>query len=81
MIKRELYVYLLGFSVQYHRKDLTIRLAEQYVKEKIKIDRSKLEEIYSDAKQNGRYPISIQKRLIDQALNIVKEIHAERYKV
>jgi hypothetical protein len=135
MFKREFYVCLLGFSVQYHRKDLTVRLAEQCVKEKIKIDRSineihiltdhvlsediveqlsrykpdelswkeklstilinktnrlKLEEIYFDAKQDGRYPISIQqrlleiyiqKRLINEALNIFKEINANRYKV
>ena len=135
MIKRSLYTYLLGFSVQYDRKDLTIHLAEQCVKEEIKIDRSindihsltdhvlpddlverlsrykpdelswkeklskilinktdqsELEEIYSNAKQDERYPISLQQRLleiyvhkqlIDQALSIFKEIDAERYKV
>lgn len=55
-----------------------------------KLNRTKLEEIYSEAKENQRYPISIQNRLLDiyirkqlpdEAMTILKEIHSNRYKV
>jgi len=48
-----------------------------------KTNRSKLQEIYLEAKQNGRYPINIQqrlfeiyiqKRLINEAFGILHEI-------
>lgn len=135
LLKRELYINLLGLSVQNHREDLTLRFAQQCLTETIKIDRSineihaltdhrlsddiveqlsqykrdelswkekflkilhqkttrrKLEEIYSEAKRDGRYPISIQQRLLDiyikkqlinPAVDILKEMIDNRYKV
>ena len=135
MLKRELYIYLLCFSVQNHRDDLTNCLAEQCIKENLKFDssineiniltdnilspdiveqlsrykpdelswkekllkllsnktnQSKLEAVYSEAKEDKRYPISVQKRLlniyiqkklINKALEILREISSNRYKV
>lgn len=135
LLKREIYLYLLTFSVQNHRDDLTKIFAEQCRKENLKFDssikelheltnhllsdeliqqlscyqpkesswkekfsklllskitRTKLEEIYVEAKENERYPISIQKRLLDvyiqkklveQSMTIFQEIQANRYKV
>ena len=135
LLKRELYINLLGLSVQNYREDLTLRFAQQCLTETVKIDRSineihtltdhrlsddiveqlsqykrdelswkekflkmlnqkttrkKLEEIYFEAKRDGRYPISIQQRLLDiyiqkqlinQAVDILKEMIENRYKV
>lgn len=134
-LKREFYIHLLDLSVQNHREDLTLRFAQQCLRETIKIDRSineihtltdhrlsddiveelsqykrdelswkekffqilkqkstrkKFEEIYSEAKRDGRYPIHIQQRLLDiyidkqlinQAVDILKEMIDNRYKV
>lgn len=135
LLKRELYIDLLGLSGQDDREEITRRLAEQCIMENIKIDRSineihtltngrlsdelvgqlsrykpdelswkekflqilkrkttrtNLEEIYHDARQDGRYPIRIQQRLLEiyiqkrlsnQAMDILKEMIDNRYKV
>ena len=135
LLKRDLYVDLLGLSGQDDREEFTRRLAEQCRTENIKIDRSineihaltngrlpddlveqlsrykpdelswkekflqilrgkstrtELEEVYLDAKRDGRYPIGIQQRLfeiyiqerlINEAVNLLKEMIDHRYKV
>lgn len=55
-----------------------------------KTNRSKLEEIYQEAKQDGRYPINLQRRLLDvyiqkksiqSAFAILHEIFSNRFQV
>ena len=135
MLKQELYIQLLRLSAQHRRTDLTSRLAEQCIKENLKIggsmneidlltgyvlprdiveqlarykpgemswkeklstidlqktNRSKLEQIYQEAKQDGRYPINLQQRLLDiyiqkksipQTFTLLHEIHSNRHQV
>jgi hypothetical protein len=135
MLKQELYIQLLRFSAQHRRTDLTSRLAEQCIKENLKIggsmneidlltgyvlprdiveqlarykpgemswneklstidlqktNRKKLEQIYQEAKQDGRYPINLQQRLLDiyiqkksiqQTFTLLHEIHSNRHQV
>ncbi len=135
MIKQELYIQLLRFSVQNRRTDLTSQLAEQCIQENIKIggsmneidsltgyvlprdiveqlarykpgemswkeklstidlqktNRTKLEEIYQEAKQDGKYPFNLQQRLLDiyiqkkstqQAFTLLHEIFSNRNQV
>jgi hypothetical protein len=135
MLKQELYIHLLRFSAQHRRTDITSRIAEQCVKENVKIGgsmneidlltgyvlprdiveqlarykpgelswneklstidlqktkRSKLEQIYQEAKQDGRYPANLQQRLLDiyiqkksiqQAFTLLHEIFSNRYQV
>ncbi|CAF4188355.1 unnamed protein product [Rotaria sp. Silwood2] len=110
MLKHELYIYLLRLSAQHRRTDLTSRLAEQCIKDNLKIggsmneidiltsytlprdiveqlarykpgemswkekvstmdlqkaNRQQLEELYQEAKQDGKYPFNLQQRLLD----------------
>ncbi len=135
MIKQELYIQLLRFSVQNRRTDLTSQLAEQCIQENIKIggsmndidqltgyvlprdiveqlarykpgemswkeklsnidlqktNRSTLEQIYQEAKQDGKYPFNLQQRLLDiyiqkkstqQAFALLHEIFSNRNQV
>lgn len=135
LLKQEIYVQLLRLSAQQRRTDLTNQLAEQFIREDMKIGRSmneidsltgyvlprdiveklarykpgelswkeqlanidlqktnrtKLEEIYQEAKQDGRYPINLQRRLLDlhiqkkstdKAFALLREIFSNRYQV
>jgi hypothetical protein len=135
MIKQELYIQLLRLSVQQRRTDLTSRLADQCIKENIKIsgsmneidlltgyilsrdiveqiarykpgemswkeklstidlqktNRLKLEEIYQEAKQDGKYPFNLQQRLLDiyiqkksiqQIFTLLHEIFSNKHQV
>ena len=135
MLKQELYIHLLRFSGQNRRTDLTAQLADQCIKENIKIggsmneidlltgyvlprdiveqlarykpgelswkeklstinlertNRAKLEQIYQEAKQDGKYPFNLQQRLLNvyvqkkspqQAFALLHEIHSNRYQV
>jgi len=134
-LKNEIYTHLLRLSAQNHRKDLTSQLADQCIKESIKIggsmneidlltayalprniveqlarykpgelswkerlasidlqraNRSKLEEIYQEAKQDGKHPTDLQKRLLDlyvqkksvrRAFTLLHEIYSNKQKV
>ncbi len=135
ILKHELYIHLLRLSAQQRRTDLISRLADQCIKENIKIggsmneidlltgyvlprdiveqlarykpgemswkeklstidlqktNRSKLEQIYQEAKQDGRYPFNLQQRLLDiyiqkksiqQAFTLLHEIFSNRNQV
>ena len=134
-LKQEIYIQLLRLSAQQRRTDLTNQLAEQYIREDMKIgssmneidsltgytlprdiveklarykpgelswkeklsnidlqktNRVKLEEIYQEAKQDGRHPVNLQRRLLDlhiqkksteKAFALLHEISSNRYQV
>ncbi|CAF4575672.1 unnamed protein product [Rotaria sp. Silwood1] len=135
MLKHELFIYLLRFSAQHRRTDLTSRLAEQCIKDNLKIggsmneidiltnytlprdiveqlarykpgelswkeklstmdlqktNRQQLEELYEEAKQDGKYPFNLQQRLLDnyiqkksiqKAFTLLHEMVSNRHQI
>ncbi|CAF3583271.1 unnamed protein product [Rotaria sordida] len=135
MLKHEIYIHLLRFSAQQRRTDLTLRLAEQCIKDNIKIggsmneidiltsytlprdiveqlarykpgelswkeklstinlqkvNRQQLEELYQEAKQDGKYPLNLQQRLLDnyiqkkslqKAFTLLHEMVSNRHQI